>query len=136
MVIDHHSLRGCHFHEYTLFPRKSQPQGICHLRQIRKHRLPSHLLLALLLSTAGVLDWQKCSTQLTSVHDVLLHPVLVDAIQHSLSSLRSQSRLLGMLVAQLMTKSHSLPGLLRVTLRQLSNISMEAVATMPRQSLV
>lgn len=70
---------------------------------------PSHhaFLLVLLLLTARPLE---SSTRSTSMHNIALDPVFVDAIQRSLSSLRPQFRLLGMLMAELITDFHRLPG--------------------------
>ncbi|PLW07497.1 hypothetical protein PCANC_26863 [Puccinia coronata f. sp. avenae] len=74
---------------------------------------PPNLLVLLLLTAHPVNGQQQkqSSTRSTSVHprNVALDPVFVDAIQRSLSSLHPQFRLLGMLMAELITHFHRLP---------------------------
>ncbi|PLW55932.1 hypothetical protein PCANC_02997 [Puccinia coronata f. sp. avenae] len=101
------------------FLAKSTLSAFASSHQIATGTASHHaFLLVLLLLTARPVEGQQqqqqqpSSTRSTSVHprNVALDPVFVDAIQRSLSSLRPQFRLLGMLMAELITDFHRLPG--------------------------
>ncbi|KNZ44992.1 hypothetical protein VP01_85g7 [Puccinia sorghi] len=64
-------------------------------------------LLVLLLLTACPIPPSKTAQ---SPANICLDPVFINAIQRSLSSLRPQFRLLGMLMAELLTEFYRLPG--------------------------